>query len=151
MEAKLEHLRLISAVITRMAYFALAQKVLAVVLVLGVLIGTNANIIFAYLLVLLFWLTDGYYLWQERLYRAWYDQVRTLPEAAIDFSLKVDPTKLDNGTGYARCLFSKSVLWFYLVLDLTIFGGDQLKGAQLKGKVLILRLRQGRQSTKLRD
>ena len=44
------------------------------------------------------------------------------PTAASDFSLNADPACLDDGTGYARCLFSQSVLWVYLVLDLTVFG-----------------------------
>ena len=50
------------------------------------------------------------------------DQVRAVPTAALDFSLKADPSRLDDGTEYARCLFSQSVLWFYLVLELAVFG-----------------------------
>ena len=44
-----------------------------------------------------------------------------MPIVALDFSLKADPSKLDDGTGYARSLFSRSLLWFYLGLDLTVF------------------------------
>ena len=37
--------------------------------------------------VLVFWGLDGYFLWQERLYRKLYDQVRILNENEIDFSM----------------------------------------------------------------
>lgn len=37
--------------------------------------------------VLVFWGLDGYFLWQERLYRKLYNQVRILNENEIDFSM----------------------------------------------------------------
>ena len=41
--------------------------------------------------VIIFWGLDGYFLWQERLYRALYDHVRQLEESEIDFSMDVAP------------------------------------------------------------
>ncbi len=37
--------------------------------------------------VFIFWGLDGYFLWQERLYRKLYDQVRISNENEIDFSM----------------------------------------------------------------
>src|SRR5215207_8130177 len=36
---------------------------------------------------IIFWLLDGFYLWQERLLRCLYDHVRKLDEKKIDFSM----------------------------------------------------------------
>lgn len=36
---------------------------------------------------LIFWLLDGFYLWQERLLRSLFDHVRKLDEKKIDFSM----------------------------------------------------------------
>ena len=38
--------------------------------------------------VLLFWGLDGYFLWQERLFRALYDHVRMLENGEVDFSMR---------------------------------------------------------------
>ena len=39
--------------------------------------------------VLIFWGLDGYFLWQERLFRALYDHIRAMDAAEIDFSMDV--------------------------------------------------------------
>lgn len=41
--------------------------------------------------VFIFWGLDGYFLWQERLYRKLYNQVRILNENEIDFSMNTYP------------------------------------------------------------
>ena len=61
------------------AFFALAAK--------------DSNVLFVYLAyfpAISFWCLDGYFLWQEKLYRALYDYVRVLEEDKIDFSMDVE-------------------------------------------------------------
>ncbi len=92
MDAKLKHLEMIQGVINRMAANSFMLKRWSVILVaaLFALAGPNRNPWFihvAYLPVLMFWALDGYFLRQERLFRALYDSVRRKREERIDFSM----------------------------------------------------------------
>ena len=92
MEAKLKHLEMIQGVINRMAGNSFLLKGWSVVLVsaLFALSAKETNIFFIYLAffpALSFWELDGYFLWQERLYRKLYDKVRKMGESEIDFSM----------------------------------------------------------------
>ena len=50
--------------------------------------NSNVSFIFvAYFPAVVFWGLDGYFLWQERLYRALYNHVRKLDPGDIDFSM----------------------------------------------------------------
>lgn len=80
MEAKLKHLEFIQGVINRLATDSFRMKGWAVVLVsaLLVLLARKQRFEFAYIgyvPVLVFWGLDGYFLWQERLFRDLYDHV----------------------------------------------------------------------------
>ena len=94
MENKIKHLEFIQQTICRLAdnSFRLKQwSVLLVAATLALLSQQPAPIEWACLIslipVLVFWGLDGYFLWQERLYRKLYDQVRILNEKEIDFSM----------------------------------------------------------------
>src|SRR5262249_32816069 len=66
----------------------------------------------AYYPIVVFWILDGYFLSQERLYRALYDKVRTMPEANIDFSM--DTKEFNKGRNtWAVAILSKTLLIFY--------------------------------------
>ena len=93
-EAKLKHLEFIQGVINRLATDSFRMKGWAVVLVLVsallVVLAKEGRVEFAYIgfvPALVFWGLDGYFLWQERLFRDLYDHVRVLDEADIDFSM----------------------------------------------------------------
>ena len=79
------------------------------------------------LAVLLFWGLDGYFLWQERLFRALYDHVRLLKEADIDFSMDIHPFKTDRARTWLGATLSRTLIGFYgalalvLAITLTIF------------------------------
>jgi len=92
MENKIKHLEMIQGIINRMASNSFLLKGWSVVLVsaLFVLSAKETNIFFiclAFLPALAFWELDGYFLWQERLYRKLYDKVRKMNETEIDFSM----------------------------------------------------------------
>lgn len=53
---------------------------------------------------------------QERLFRSLYDHVRKLEEDHIDFSLNTEPFKNEKHNKWYRCIFSVSLLLFYLSL-----------------------------------
>lgn len=94
MDNKLKHLELIQGVINQMASNSFKLKCWAVTLASGVfaLASKDADKMYClitYVLVIVFWLLDSYYLWQERLYRTLYNDVRTKDGNDIDFSLNV--------------------------------------------------------------
>ena len=66
--------------------------------------------------VIAFWGLDGYFLWQERLYRALYDHVRTLADDQIDFSMNVSPFKTGQPRTWPSATFSRTLLVFYSAL-----------------------------------
>jgi hypothetical protein len=49
----------------------------------------NWALLLFFILLLLFWVYDAYFLSLERKYRGLYDKVRQLPEEKIDFSMNI--------------------------------------------------------------
>ena len=79
MESKLKHLEFIQGVVNRLASDSFRIKGWTVILVaaLFVLLAREGRVDFMYIglvPVFFFWGLDGYFLWQERLFRALYDQ-----------------------------------------------------------------------------
>ena len=123
MAKKLKHLEFIQGVVNRLGANSFRVKGWAVVLVsaLFVLAALDGRIAFSFisLLPLIFlWTLDGYFLWQERLFRSLYDHVRTLDESNIDFSMDVRPFM--GGRPRRRATFSKTLLMFYFALSSTV-------------------------------
>lgn len=117
MEAKLKHLEMIQSVINRMASNSFLLKGWSVVLVsaLFALSAKEANIFFIYLAffpALSFWELDGYFLWQERLYRKLYDKVRKMNASEIDFSMDTS-TVSKEVKPWASVTFSKTLRIFH--------------------------------------
>lgn len=121
-EKKIIHLQMIQEIISRMASNSFAIKGWAVSLVAGVFVLSNKDadksyFIVAYLPIIVFWLLDAYYLWRERLYRLLYDKIRHLSDGKIDFSMDTSFAKKDKtACTYVGCLFSKTIIGFYLSL-----------------------------------
>ena len=94
MDAKHKHLEMIQGVISRMSQNSFHLKGWSVVLVSALFALSaaewNTHVIpLAYFPAIAFWLLDGYYLRQEKLYRKLYDHVRDLDESKIDYSMSV--------------------------------------------------------------
>ena len=122
---KIKHLKFIQGVINRLASDSFRVKGWSVVLVAALiaLLVRESRIEFsvvALVPVIAFWCLDGYFLWQERLYRALYDHVRVLKEDEIDFSMNVSPFKTDRKRTWFGATLSLTLLLFYGPLAVAI-------------------------------
>ena len=121
MENKKKHLEFIQAVINRMAGNSFLLKGWAITLVAALFAlsakDTNrAYILIAYFPIIIFWILDGYFISQERLFRSLYDHVRKLAEKDIDFSMDTSAFQSKTRNGWVCSLLSVTLLCFYLFL-----------------------------------
>ena len=117
MDRKIKHLELAQGVINRLASDSFRTKGWCVVLVAATLVlmawdGRIEFIVVALVPVIAFCGLDGYFLWQERLFRALYDHVRALAEDEIDFSMNVSPFKTDWPRTWPSATFSRTPFVF---------------------------------------
>lgn len=124
MEKKLKHLELVQGVINRMASNSFLLKGWTVLLVSALFALATGElkiqyIYLAYFPSVAFWILDGYFLRQERLFRKLYDKVRTLPESEIDFSMDTSPFS-SQVQSWPRTLVSRTLLIFHGAIILTI-------------------------------
>ena len=63
---------------------------------------------------------DGYFLWQERLYRGPYDHVRTLDKDQVDFSMNVTPFRTGYRRSWLGATLSRTLMFFYGALVVTV-------------------------------
>lgn len=98
--------------------FLLKGWSVTLVAALFALAARDANtkyIVVAYLPVLAFWLVDGYFLSQERSFRALYDKVRQRKDDEVDFSMDVG--ELSKGrNSWPQALFATTLVFFYVPL-----------------------------------
>lgn len=120
-EQKIKHLEMIQDVIKRMASNSFQLKAWTVTIVSAILALTGKEgqgylLPISLIPVLLFWGLDAYFLWQERLYRRLYNQVRLQKDdTPIDFSLNCVPLIPDEQTWF-RVGFSRTLVVFYGLL-----------------------------------
>lgn len=92
MDKKIKHLEMIQSVIERMGNNSFLIKGWSITLVSAIFVVAiqdkdKSTAIWTLFPALIFWLLDGFYLWQERLLRSLFDHVRKLDEKKIDFSM----------------------------------------------------------------
>jgi hypothetical protein len=121
MENKRKHLEFIQAAISRMGgnlFFLRGWTITLITALLALFIkGTDPGYIFVvYFLVIVFWILDGYFLSQERLFRDLYNHVRRLDEKNIDFSMKTEEYKKDKKNSVVYAMFSPTLVIFYVSL-----------------------------------
>lgn len=118
------HLEMIQGVVNRLSHNSFLLKGWSVILVsaLFALAANNTRIFFVYLAyfpAIAFWILDGYFLWQEQLFRALYDHVRGLDEKDIDFSM--DTSDMESEVdGWACAMFSKTLIIFHGAVIISI-------------------------------
>ncbi len=124
-ESKHKHLDLIQGVINRLSTNSFLLKGWSVVLVSALFALSAADnrsdlVVLAYLPAIVFWGLDGFFLWQEQLYRKLYDHVRALGNEDIDFSMDTMPFRSGKGTSWIGATLSKTLIPFHGVLILAI-------------------------------
>lgn len=123
MESKLKHLEFVQGVISRMGNNSFLLKGWSIILVSGLfaLAATGSNLMFVYLAyfpAIAFFILDGYFLWQERLFRRLYDHVRMLDVKDIDFSM--DTSLFAPAESWLSAIFSRTLLIFHGTIIITI-------------------------------
>lgn len=115
---KHKHLEFIQASINRMSgnLFLLKGWSITLIAALFALAAKDANqayILIAYFPLFIFWTLDGYFLSQERRFRALYEHVRKLKEEDIDFSMDTNSFRSDPRTTWASAMGSRTLFIYY--------------------------------------
>lgn len=122
MENKRKHLEFIQGIISRMAgnlFFLRGWTITLVGALLALFSKNNSpDYVFYFLIVvvLIFWILDGYFLSQERSYRDLYNHVRKLKEEEIDFSMDISEYQKYKKNSLIYSMFSLTLLIFYIPL-----------------------------------
>ncbi|WP_153798486.1 hypothetical protein [Foetidibacter luteolus] len=117
---KIKHLEFIQLTITRMNVNSFLVKGWLVTLVAAIFVlsekDANTKFLwFAPFVSILFWILDAFFIVTERKYRCLYDQVRTLTESQINYSM--DVSSFEGGkNSFFRCLLSLTLLLFYPII-----------------------------------
>ena len=127
MEKKLKHLEMIQNAINRLANNSFSLKswtVIFITAVLGFAIKESDSNYIPLLLfpIFAFWGLDGYYLRQEKLFRALYNKVRKLDEQDINFEMDTSSIE-DEVVNWRSICVSRTILGFYgpiLIITLTL-------------------------------
>lgn len=122
---KIKHLEFIQSAVGRMAanLFLLKGWTITLIAALFALAAKDSKPVYfliAYLPAFMFWALDGYFLSQERRFRALYDHVRRLDEAQIDFSMDTSPYKNEPRNSWFGATFSRTLLMYYGALIVTM-------------------------------
>jgi hypothetical protein len=125
MENKRAHLGMIQGVINRMGSNSFLLKgwtitLVAALFALAMKESSPRLMYVAYFPAVIFWALDGYYLWQERLFRKLYERVRITDEGSIDFSMNTSVVVGDTESLF-RTVVSQTLAVFYGVVILAIF------------------------------
>jgi hypothetical protein len=118
MDNKIKHLEMIQSIINRMSNnsFLLKGWMIAIISALFVYANVSCKLswfFIEFLPVFSFWVLDGYYLRQEKLFRALYDKVRVKDEKQIDYSMDTNPIE-DDVDSWVVTLFSPTLWMFYI-------------------------------------
>lgn len=115
-EYLVKEVEIIQGIINRMAHNSFLIKGWAITLIVGTLLlqENKYQVLIAFIPLIVFWFLDGYFLWQERMYRKLYDWV-------INNRLKTDKYLFDMNAyrfkdevqSIPRIMFSRTLRWFY--------------------------------------
>lgn len=122
-ENKRTHLNMIQQVIARMGSnsFSLKGWSVGIMIAIYAFAGQSEHkaVVVTLIPLIVFWFLDSYYLMLERKFQRLYNDVRLKKEEDIDFDMDFNNVEINlkdvKKYGYFNILFSKSILWFYLV------------------------------------
>lgn len=115
---KHKHLEFVQAAVNRMAgnLFLLKGWSITLIAALFALAAKDSNqfyILIAYFPLFIFWSLDGYFLSQERKFRALYDHVRLLKESEIDFSMDTSRFRNEPRNTWVGAMSSRTLVIYY--------------------------------------
>jgi len=124
MDNKQKHLEFIHNTINRMASNLFMLKGWSITLIAAVFgfATKDSNykfLVFAYLLVVIFWVLDGYFLSQERRFRSLYKDVASKKEEEIDYTMDTLRFNVGRNTWWAS-VGSLTISIFYLALTISM-------------------------------
>ena len=119
-EKVVKHLEMTQAIINRLGRnsFLLKSWSMTILVAAMVLIAKENLQNSEFVLILLFpiagfWILDGYFLWQERLFRKIYDDVRA--QTDTDFNMDIGKYKGQPKCSWISAIFSVTLIIFYLI------------------------------------
>ena len=124
-ERKYKHLEFIQGVINRLSANSFLLKGWSITLI-SALLALSAEdsrcylVFLAYIPAIMFWVLDGFFLWQEQLYRNLYDHVRVLKDNDIDFSMDTAPFKSGDAPTWTGAIRSKTLVLLHGILVFAI-------------------------------
>ncbi|WP_034886225.1 hypothetical protein [Gillisia sp. JM1] len=123
-DKKFKHLDYIHNTINRMSNnsFIIKGWTISIVSVLFIFSDNQINekfLAIALLAVVVFWYLNGYFLQQERKFRALYDKVRNLNENEINFSMSTEDY-IKGDYSLMNSIFGKTIWPIYLTLIIMI-------------------------------
>lgn len=120
---KVKNLEMIQGIISRMSNNSFMLKGWSITLDIGIFslnFYTTEKRIFLllYIIIIIFWGLDSYYLKLERQYRYLYNMC--LNDEIDRFDLNIKGKSAEKEIGFYQCLFSKTEVIYYLSLALTL-------------------------------
>ena len=119
-EKVVKHLEMTQAVINRLGRNSFLLKSWSMtILVAAMVLIARENLQNQYFVLVLllpvvgFWILDGYFLWQERLFRQVYDDIRQ--QTDTDFKMDVGKHKDKPKCNRGSAIFSETLVIFYLI------------------------------------
>lgn len=125
---KIAHLQMIQGIINRMGGNLFYLRGWSITLLAGLFAISTSDLLevgkwtplLFFVLLILFWIYDAYFLSLEQKYRGLYDKVRKLKEEEIDFSMNVSEFKIHADKTLFAALFSLTLLGFYGALSMAM-------------------------------
>ncbi len=122
---KHKHLEFIQTSINRMSgnLFLLKGWSITLIAALFALAAKDTNkayILIAFFPLFIFWALDGYFLSQERRFRALYEHVRKLKEEDIDFSMDTSAFRTDPRSIWMSAVRSRTLVIYYAGLAIVM-------------------------------
>lgn len=125
---KIAHLQMIQGLVDRMGGNLFYLRGWSITLLAGLFaISSSESLrvtkwapLLFFVLLILFWIFDGYFLSLERKFRGLYDKVRQISEENIDFSMNIGEFKTHADKTMFAAIFSLTLLGFYGVLVLAM-------------------------------
>ena len=115
-EFMIKEIEIIQDIIKRMAFNSFMIKGWTVTLVAVTLLlrGSKYQVLIAFIPILVFWLLDAYFLWQERLYRRLYNWVTKNRMNTDEYLFDMNAYRFKNEEqSKLRIMFSITLGWFY--------------------------------------